>query len=186
MLLKEYILTYEEDGQIVANLFDYYDKYVKLLDKRFEKYSYRNGLVLCFFRDHNDINPSMGWISSKKYKNVKVCHCFGCGKTYDIVRAHQVLRQQYDGISLTEQEACYEIADLFNINLEDFDEVSEDEDLEISYLRGLRLVDKLSKHYTVREFSEVLLNQRKSGKVDLGVVNDECVKMIATEKKLYI
>ena len=44
---------------------------------------------------------------------------------------------------------------------------------------------ELSKRYTQRDFSAELLNQRRNG-VDLEAVNDECVKMIATMKQLYI
>lgn len=185
MNLKQKILTYEKDGKIVANLFDYYDTFISTLDKQYEQYSYyRDKLVLCFFKDHEDVNPSMGYIKHKSLKGVLVCHCFGCGKTADVVRLHQILRSQYQHVELSEKEACIEIANMFNIPIELEDDLDE-EDYEKAYERRLRRIDYLSRHYTVRDFSRTLLDMRKSGNVDLNKVNSECVKMIATSKQLY-
>lgn len=188
MTFKDYVISYQEGDKVVANLFDYYDIFIKTLDPKFEQYSYYNqNLVLCFFKDHDDVNPSMGWIKHKTLKNVKVCHCFGCGKTADVVRLHQILCKQYLDKDLTEKEACIELCDMFNIPTEDFEDLS-DEDLEKSYIRKLRKVDKLKNHYTIREFSRGILDireQNKMGEVDLQRLNSECVKMIATVKQLY-
>lgn len=185
MTLREFVLTYERDGKIVANLFDYYDMKIKYLDKRFENYSYYSSkLVLCYFKDHADINPSMGWRYTSQLKGVRICHCFGCHKSADVVRLHQILRKQYDGVDLTEKDACYELAEIFDIPLNDFSEL-DDDDFDGKYDRRRRRSMELSKRYTQRDFSAELLNQRRNG-VDLEAVNDECVKMIATMKQLYI
>lgn len=188
MTLKDYVLTYEVNDNIVANLYDYYDIFIKTLDKRFEEYSYyNNNLVLCFFKDHADVNPSMGWIKSKHLKGVKVCHCFGCGRTADVVRLHQILNKQYKNRDLDEREACIEVAKLFNIPIDEFDELADD-DYEGKYYRNLQRLDSLKNHYTVRDFHNGLLGIREkaiNGVVDLNSVNAECVKMIATVKQLY-
>ena len=188
MDLKDFILTYKVNDEVVANLFDYYDIYIKGLDKRFEPYSYHStNLVLCFFKDHADINPSMGYINDKQHKGGKLCHCFGCGRTADVIRIHQILRSSYEGVELTEKEACIEVAELFKIPIDEFDELS-DEDYEEKYLRNLRKIDRLSKHYTVRDFSAELLKLRTNygvGEVDLDKLNSSCVRMIATSKHLY-
>jgi len=188
MTLREYVLTYSVDDKIVANLFDYYERFIKGLAPRFEKYSYyTNNLVPCFFIDHPDNDPSMGHIKDKHLKNVRVCHCFGCGRTADVVRLHQILNKQYKNRELTERESCLELANMFNIPLDDFEELDED-DYEGRYIRNLRKLDALAEHYTVRDFSQELMRLRSTsepGHIDLDKLNSACVKMIATVKQLY-
>ena len=184
MQLKDYILEYKNHTGIVANLFDYYEKYIKFLDKEFEKYSYySSALVLCYFKDHEDVNPSMGWIRDKNHKGGMVCHCFGCGRTADVVRLHQILRKQYEHVDLNENEACKELATIFDIPLENYDELAED-DYEGQYMRTFRKIDVLAKQYTVRDYSDELRTIRQAGG-DLKRLNDAYIKMTATVKKLY-
>lgn len=183
MTLKDYILTYKKDDKIVANLYDYYELFIKNLSPEFQKYSYYNqNLVLCFFKDHDDVNPSMGWIKHKTLPSVKVCHCFGCGRTADVVRLHQILSKQYFNKDLSEKDACIEVGNLFDIPIDDYDDSGDD--LEKRFQSSLHRVDKLKTYYTIREFSDELKEQRKSG-VDLNKVNSACVRMIASSKKLY-
>lgn len=188
MTLREYILTYAVDDKIVCNLYDYYERFIKHLSPRFEKYSYyTSNLVPCFFRDHPDNDPSMGSIKDKHLKNVRVCHCFGCGRTADVVRLHQILNQQYNDREMTEREACFELAAMFNIPVEEFEEL-DDDDYEGKYLRNLQKVSRLAEHYTVRDFSQEVLHLRGSyppGEMDLNRLNSACVKVIATVKQLY-
>ena len=128
MNLVDFILTYKRDEKIVVNLFDYYEQFIKPLDKRFEHHSYfSSNLVLCFFKDHADTDPSMGFISHRRLKNVKVCHCFGCGRTADVVRLHQIISSQYLGKDLTEKDACFDLAQKFDIPIDEYDELSEDD-----------------------------------------------------------
>ena len=114
MTLTEYILEN-------VSLFDYYDNFITTLDDRFKEYSYNNSkLVLCYFKDHEDINPSMGWIHDKHNRDIKVCHCFGCGRTANVVRLHQMLCSQWLNKELTEKDACYDLAQLFGVSLDEF------------------------------------------------------------------
>lgn len=185
MTLVDFILTYERDGKIVCNLFDYYEEFIRPLDERFKNHSYyENDLVLCYLKDHADVNPSMGYISDKFHKGVKLCHCFGCGRTYNVVRLNQVISSQYFGKELSEKESCVDLATKFNIDISEFDELADD-DYEGKHLAKLRKIEQLKRRYTFEDFKDKLLEQRKSGKVDLGRVNAECVKMIATTKQLY-
>lgn len=182
MALKDYVLTYKTKDGVVANLVDYYDKFIKNLDTRFSRYSYKSdGLVLCYFKDHNDINPSMGKIKSKKHKGVEVCHCFGCGRTADIVRLHQILSQQYYNKELTEKEACLDLCSMFSIPIDDYEE---DDDNTVEFYKKVLKIDTLLDNYTIRDFQSELLEIRKRG-VDLNSLNSACIKMIATNKKLY-
>lgn len=186
MTLRDYILNYKDnDGNIVVNLFDYYEYYIKPLDKRFSRYSYYNDkLVLCWFKDHNDINPSMGYVRTKKSKNIHLYHCLGCGKTGDVVRLNQIIMSMYHGKELSEKESCLDLASKFKIPLDEFSEIADD-DFEGRYEINLIKIDKLQSRYTERDFSNNLLNIRKRGSIDLGSVNSECIKMIATKKLLY-
>lgn len=185
MELSDYIITYQSSGKIVANLFDYYERYIRHLDKRFEQYSYYdNRLVLCWFKDHEDINPSMGFIYDRRFKGVQLYHCFGCGRTGNVVRLNQLVESQYHGRELTVFESCMDLAEKFGIPVDEFRDVEED-DYEARYSRSFKRIDELVTHYTEREFKEALLTMRKSGVVDLNKLNSECVKMIATSKQLY-
>lgn len=188
MTLKEYILTYKSGENNVVSLFDYYEKYIKPLNKKWEHQSYYStGMVICFFKDHADINPSMGSILDKRMKGVRVCHCFGCGRTADVIRLHQIIQEQYHNRSITEKEACIEVADLYHVPLEEFDELADD-DFDGRFARNMHRVDRLQDSYTIREFSRGVMNIREnsdSGVVNLNKLNSECVKMIATVKQLY-
>jgi DNA primase len=184
MTLQDYILSYEKDGQIVCNLFDYYRDFVQPLDERFKRYDlYQNKTVLCWFKDHEDVNPSMGYINDRHHKGGKVYHCFGCGRTGTVVRLHQILQSQYFNRSLTEEETCKELAMHFGIPLDEFDETAED-DVEAQYIDRMKRIDRVSKLYTSKDYAQNLLEIRKKGNINLADVNAECIKMIASSKYL--
>ena len=184
MTIVDYILEYEENGKKKANIPDYYDIFIKTLDKRFRRYSYKqNKLVLCFFKDHEDLNPSMGLINDKKHKGVQVCHCFGCGKTANIVRLHQILRSQWMGVTLNEQQACEELSKIFDIPLGDYKQF-DDDDYQGKFEAKLHRINELKKGYTIRTFQDKMREQRVKG-ADLARVNNELIKIIATKKQLY-
>lgn len=184
--IQDYILEYKNDkGDIVCNLFDYYDRYIKPLKEEFKRYDlFSSKLVLCWFKDHEDVNPSMGYINDRQHKGGKIYHCFGCGKTGNVIRLHQLIQSQYFNRELSEVDACKELAQLFDIPLEEFDETAED-DYEAQYINRLRRVRKVKTLYTVQDYSDNLLNIRKKGNVNLADVNAECIKMIASVKYLY-
>ena len=177
-MLKDYILE-----QI--SLEDYYEKFIKTLDKRFEAYSFANKLVLCFFKDHQDVNPSMGFIRSRSNPKIKMCHCFGCGRTADVVRLHQILCSQYFNKELDETQACIDLANMFGIDISDKESLIQDENLEVKFNAKMKLVSQLSQGYSVQDFKSSMQHIRSADKIDLGLVNDECIKYIATYKHLY-
>lgn len=177
MTLTEYILEN-------VSLFDYYDNFITTLDDRFKEYSYNNSkLVLCYFKDHEDVNPSMGWIHDKHNRDIKVCHCFGCGRTANVVRLHQMLCSQWLNKELTEKDACYDLAQLFGVSLDEFDEL-EDDDFEGKYEASIRRERRLQKAYTIQDFKYRLKDIRLQNE-GLERLNSECVKLIATKNQLY-
>ena len=169
-----------------VSLEDYYDKCIAPRDKRFQRYNFRsNKTVLCFFKDHEDLNPSMGYIYHKSNHNIKLCHCFGCGKTANVVRLHQILSSQYDGKELTEKEACYDLALIFNLELDEEAIALSEDDYEGRFNANMKRALRLADHYTVQDFRLALRDIRSAETVDLNKVNFECIKLIATNKQLY-
>lgn len=165
-----------------VDLYEYYARYVKPLRQEFSNGVYEKGsLVLCWFKDHDDVNPSMGSIRDKHIKGCMLYHCFGCGRTGDVIRLHQNIQMEYNNRSLTEQEACKELAGLFGLEIQD--DIADD-DYEAKYLQKSRQVDMLQRRYTEKDFSDKVLEIRKQG-LDLSRLNSEVVKMTATVKQLY-
>lgn len=191
MTLAEYILTYTgttDNGKqgIVCNIPDYYEKFVKPLDKRFAEYNlYGSRTVICPL--HDDTDPSFGLINHRFLSGVKIYHCFGCGASGTIIRLHQLIQDIYHNKKLSDEEACKDLADLFNIPINDFEEVDSD-DYDSKYMQTLKKIDRLKKVYTIKTFSDTLLDIRKADMPSiekLNALNIESVKMIATQKKLY-
>lgn len=195
MTLQDYVLTYRgitdsgEEG-VVCNIPDYYERYIQPLDKkRFGSYSlYTSSTVICPFKDHMDTDPSFGLINHRFLEGVKIYHCFGCGAFGTIIRLHQIIEDSYKGRKLSEDEATRDLADLFGIPLDDFNEIADD-DYDGKYIDMLKRIEKSKKVYTIREFSDSLLNLRKSQDLSISdmlhSVNNESIKLIATQKKLY-
>ena len=192
MTLEEYVLTYTgttdsgEEG-IVCNIPDYYNRYIKPLEKRFEEYNfYGSRTVICCF--HEDHDPSLGLINHRFLSDVKIYHCFGCGAVGTVIRMHQYIQDKYYNRKLTDIESAKEVAELFEVPLDDFEEF-EDDDFNGKYISTMKRIDKLKTSYSSNNFSQDLLNLRKREDLNtidkLNALNTECIKMIATTKKLY-
>lgn len=191
MKLETYILTYRgitdsgEEG-VVCNIEDYYERYIRNLKDKFSEHTfYGNRLVVCCFHDDND--PSMGLIKHRHLKDVKVFHCFGCGTSGNVIRMHQLVQEKYYNRSISQKDACYELAKLFGIPVEDVENI--EEDYESKYLFNLKKIDRLKRGYTIMDYKDTLLEIRKTSKKGtkeiLERVNRESIKMIATHKRLY-
>lgn len=182
--LEEYVLTYKDDtGNIVCNLPDYYRLFVMPLDEKFT-YFYLSPTQLALCPLHDDHDPSLGLIKDKQHEGVYIYHCFGCGKTGNIIRFHQFIESLYHNRELTIKESCFDLCKLFDIPEPDLN-TFDDDDYEAMYTSKLRRVRKVSRGYTSTDFSRELLDIRKAGTVDLDKVNKACIKLIATKKGLY-
>lgn len=186
MKLEEYILTYksQSDGKILANVPDYYDMFVQPVDKKFKAHSLNSDrLVVCPFHDDND--PSLGLINDRFYKGVKKFHCFGCRTAGNIIVFHQKFESLYNKRNLDTHDACMELAQIFGIPVEDFEELADD-DYEGKYVRTMKHIDDLQGAYTLRDFELDLRKVRGKSEVsNLAELNSASVKMIATVKQLY-
>ena len=172
-----------------VDVVDYYEDYIRPMEPKFQPYSMvGNKLVLCYFHDHMDLNPSFGYYTKKENGiSYKLYHCFGCHKTGNVIRLHQQMQYQYYQKKLTEKEACLELAKLYDINVDDFEDVSDD-DYEKKFAKQYRRIDVIKSNYSRKSFADDLLEMRKSGKIYLdgrGSVNNASVKLIATIKQLY-
>ena len=190
---EEFVLTYtikEPDGSehILVSIEDYHKRFIKPLDPRF-KWDFYNGYkgkVLCWCKNHEDRNPSMGLVPHKHLKGVKLYHCLGCNATGTIVRLHQRIQKEYYGRDITTHESCMELCKLYGIDASEYDKVETDQE---GYFERYRSIDALEEEYTIRDYSQDLLNARKSFAVTDSVdalaraVDSANVKMIATVNK---
>ncbi len=190
MKLKEYVLTAKDsDGKIIINIVDYYEKFIKPLDQRFNISSwYSKNLVLCCWKDHADVNPSMGMIKHKFYKDVKIYHCLGCGATGDVIRMHQRIQKEYYNRNITENEACLELCKLFGVDASAYKTVVDAGDQQ-SLMERLQRVDKYASIYTIRDYANEIQDARTTCAEDrqrlAEQVNLANIKYIATSKQLY-
>lgn len=195
MTLEEYILTYRgtrlngEEG-IVINIPDYYDHYIKPLHPKFSDSSLNvSKTAICPI--HDDTDPSMGLINHKFYKGVKIFHCFGCNRTGSVIKLHQLVVKTYEKRSIDETQSCQELARFFKVplNKEILAQADNVEPADRFYQTNARVEDLKNNSYTALDFMYELRNIKKSttdmSKLDLRLVNDSCIKMIATAKKLY-
>lgn len=178
--LIDYVIEHEK-----ADIAEYYDKYIKPLDKRFEDSSLvLNRTAICPL--HDDTDPSLGLINHRHKKGVRIYHCFGCGLSGTIVRLHQLVEFKFNKRNLTDKESAEDLCRLLGIDLSKV-ELADDSRTESSYVKKLRAVKNFTEVYSIRDYERDLLSARKSSNLDEMIrrVNSANVKMIATRKQLY-
>lgn len=190
MTLEEYVLTYKDsDGNIVVNIADYFERFIKPLDAKFANSSFHtHRTVICCFKDHDDINPSLGTINHRHLKGVKVYHCFGCGASGTVIRLHQRIQYDYYNRRITDKEAALELCDLYGIDASKYRDIK-DAGSANGYLERSRRADELLDSYTLAEFKDDLMKVRTTDNLMLmergKLINSAMIKMIATSKRLY-
>lgn len=91
---------------------EYYEKVVIPINP--SKYKIKSGkMFVCPV--HNDHDPSLGIIKSKKGD---ICHCFGCNFWGNVVELHQRVSKRHFKKYLSEEEAIAELCKIFNIKRE--------------------------------------------------------------------
>lgn len=189
--LEDFILSYRRldasgTEYTVVTVEDYHLKYIQPLDSSFSRWNfYNSSKVLCCFKDHDDINPSLGTIPDKKHKNVRIYHCMGCGATGTVIRLHQRIQREYHNRRITDRESALELAKLYNIDVREYEEIDSDQ---ATYIESYRNIQYLLDVYTIREYSSELLDCRKMFAKSSSIakmqssLNSANVKMIATKK----
>ena len=190
MTLEEYVLTAKDkDGRIIINIADYYERFIKPLDSRFGKSSYfSKSTVLCCWKDHTDINPSLGSIKHKFYKGVRLYHCLGCGATGTVIRMHQRIQKEYYDRNITDTESCLELCKLFGVDATEYTKVQDIGD-QSNIMDRFRRVENYKGIYTIRDYQEELMEVRLDSSLSSEEraykVNIANIKYISTKKQLY-
>lgn len=189
MTLEEYVLTYKDsEGNIVVTIADYFERFIKPLDTKFANSSfYTHRTVICCFKDHDDINPSLGTINHRHLKGVKVYHCFGCGASGTVIRLHQRIQYEYFHRRLTDKDAALELCDLYGIDASQYRKIKDAGEAN-GYLERSRRADELLSAYTLAEFKDDLRAARTADVMLMErgqLINSAMIKMIATSKRLY-
>lgn len=190
MTLEEYVLTAKDsNGRIIINIADYYERYIKPLDSRFASSSYfSKSTVLCCWKDHTDINPSLGSIKHKFYNGVRLYHCLGCGATGTVIRMHQRIQKEYYNRDITETESCLELCQLFGVDATEYLKVKDIGD-QTNLMDRFRRVEKYRGTYTIRDYQselrEIRFDSSLSSEEIAYKVNIANIKYISTKKQLY-
>lgn len=190
MNLEEYVLTVKDsNGRIIINIADYYERYIKPLDPKFAKSSYfSKSTVICCWKDHNDINPSLGSIKHKFYKGVRLYHCLGCGATGTVIRMHQRIQKEYYDRTIDETQACLELCELFGVDASEYVQVKDIGD-QTNIMDRFRRVEQYKHIYTIRDYAFEIQKARSDTSLSVdelaNKVNVANIKYIATKKQLY-
>lgn len=189
MDLREFVLTYKgEDGTPLVSIARYYEDYIKPLDIRFKDYSFdTHRTVICCFKDHEDVNPSLGTIPHRHLKGVRVFHCFGCGASGDVVRLHQRIQRDYFNKILSDKESALDLCRLYGINAVQYEDIIDTSD-QSGYARRLQKVSRYSEAYTLRDFEDELMVVREHPEASLedkvDFIGRAMIKQIAVKKGL--
>lgn len=113
---------------------EYYEKVVMPISKRF-RVTKGDKFICCL---HDDTDPSMGIIHSKK--KGEIFHCFGCNSYGTIIDLHKRVSLKYFGKRLDDDLAKRELCNIFNISYKDLPkeddyvlEKSDDKDIKKEY-----------------------------------------------------
>lgn len=178
--LENQILMYEQGGERVVTVIDYYNRYIAPFSPRYSL-GYRGvgSKVVCPF--HEDLAPSMGVLEDSKNK-VQIFHCFGCGAKGTVVTLHERFCKEHRGIQLKSHvDYVKSLANMYGVDLKEvqtYEEVNEDVgtnfNVEVGYnlrmhqrnvnkvriVRDTLSVDKL-KYYWDEISKRVVLNNNK-------------------------
>lgn len=95
---------------------EYYIKKIEPLSPLFKDIGFSRGrnLAVCCF--HEDTDASMG-VFNDKSTGKELYRCFGCQSVGDVVDMHMRVEKKFHGVILSEQQAIYEVAELFGVTL---------------------------------------------------------------------
>lgn len=190
MTFEEYVLTAKDsEGKIIITVAEYYERYIKPLDNRFASSSYYgHSKVLCCWKDHTDINPSLGTMPDKFFKGVKLYNCMGCGAHGNVIRMHQRIQHEYHNRDITDNESRLELCKLFGVDAKAFEEMVDIGD-QARFMERFRKTCDIKNMYTLRDYSSDLLSVRANSSLSLAErahgVNIANIKYISTTKQLY-
>ena len=145
---KKRSLNYKRDGEKVLSIQKHYKTLVSPKAPKFSRYDFeRSNTVVCPFHDDND--PSFGVIKGKD--GVDRYHCFGCGVVGNYIDFYRGMEKIFNGRTLSEEQAISEIAQRYNIPV---DELTVD--TEKVELTREQLLEQYKNMYTVADYERDL------------------------------
>lgn len=151
---------------------EYYEKVVMPLDKKFS-YTKKGKFVCCL---HNDTDPSLGIIPSKK--KGEIFHCFGCNAWGDIIVLHKRVSLKYFNRHLDDELCKRELCKIFgvdyNILPKEVYTVNNTRDKDIR--KELALRDALNK-YSISDFKQDMIYGKMENK-GVDYFNTLLIKML--------
>lgn len=101
------------------SIVEYYNRFAVPLANKFYALSPGRKAGLCPFHDETDASFHF-WEENKMY------HCFGCGRSGNIVKMHQEFEWIHHQRGIDKQQAMRELAQLFGIVLDEEDSIDDD------------------------------------------------------------
>lgn len=116
------------------SILEYYNRFAVPLENKFYALSEGRKAGLCPFHDETDASFHF-WEENKMY------HCFGCGRSGNIVKMHQEFEWIHHKRGIDKTQAMNELAQLFGVTLE-AEDFSDDDGLTVFQKAKKSLSDK--------------------------------------------
>ena len=153
---------------------EYYIRVVMPIDKRFRVT--KGGKFICCL--HNDTDPSMGIIYSKK--KGEIFHCFGCNSYGTVIDLHKKVSLKYFNKRLDDNGAIRSLCEIFGVDYKSLpkeDEYSINSEKDRYIKKELAIKESLSK-FDISDFRYKFIEGKMEGK-GIPYFNSLLVTMIA-------
>ena len=153
------------------SLVEYYDKSIGPLHLKYSEKSWRSvKVVVCPL--HNDHDASFGIMKDRNNRDIMRYHCFGCGKSGNVVNLHQQMTQQRTGKTLTVLEAARELAAMYQIEIDEEALNAIDDSITTYYAERTTVTEDLVANKfrpTVRNYQRNFMKLRKAQEAGMEV-----------------
>ena len=155
---------------------EYYEKVVMPIDKKF-RVTKADKFICCL---HDDKDPSMGIIKSKK--KGEIFHCFGCNSWGTVIDLHRKVSLKYFNKRLDDEAVKRELCAIFGVDygLLPKEEYSLENSKDKEIRKELAMRDALSR-FDIHDFRSKFIEGKMENK-GIGYYNTLLVNMIVSEK----
>lgn len=123
---------------------------------------------------HNDHDPSLGLIKSKKGDT---CHCFGCNFWGNVVELHQRVMKRHKKKYLSEDEAIRDLCRIFNVDYEKVPKAEGIEGIKDKSIRQEIALDESLEKFDIGDFQRLIYEGKVEGR-PIGYFNALVMTMI--------
>ena len=132
---------------------EYYEKYIIPINP--DRYHFGSDKMVCPV--HNDHDPSLGVIVSKK--DGEVCHCFGCNFWGNIVELHQRVNRRHFNRYLNTEDAKKDLCKIFDV---DYNSLPKEGNVATDrYLHQEMAIDEAINNFDVSDFKYMITEGKK-------------------------